>query len=257
MEKVQFVKWYFQGCSSREISDNFAAAYPDRPIPSKTTVLSVVERFESTGCVDVKHTKVSRNKTALTEENTEIVVAAISINPRVSLRDLSSEFNISKDSCHRALQSEGYKSYKIKKVQHVHDGDEFRRMEFCQQWMERMNANPRLKSRILFTDECSVNLEGYINKQNDRMWAINNPHETHDHYHQVRKKVNVWVGILGSHILGPHFLEGNLNGNGYLLFLQNVVIPELNQLHLNYHVLFMHDGCPAHGTNEVGLLVLL
>lgn len=42
-------------------------------------------------------------------------------------------------------------------------------------------ADPRLKSRILFTDECSVHLQGLIYKQNDQMWAVENPHQTHDH----------------------------------------------------------------------------
>lgn len=45
-----------------------------------------------------------------------------------------------------------------------------------------MIANPRIKSRILFTDECSVHLQGLINKQNDRRkWAVENSHKTYDH----------------------------------------------------------------------------
>lgn len=42
-------------------------------------------------------------------------------------------------------------------------------------------ADPRLKSRTLFMDECSVNLQGLINKQNDQMRAVENPRQTHDH----------------------------------------------------------------------------
>lgn len=131
---------------------------------------------------------MSRPNATLTEENEEIVCAAVEINPKVSLRDLSAELNISKTSSHRALWSERYKPYKYKKVQHLHDGDDFRRMEFWQIWIEKINSNQRTKPRILFTDECSVNLLGFINKQNDRIWATVKPHQTHDHYHQIRKK---------------------------------------------------------------------
>lgn len=108
-----------------------------------------------------------------------------------------------------------------------------------------------MKSRILFTDECTFFVDGFLNNQNYRMWATHNPRATWDRYCQVREKVNVWCGILGTHILGPFFFDGNLNGKSYLQFLQNVVMPALYALELNYNVMFMHDGCPAHSTVPV------
>lgn len=42
-------------------------------------------------------------------------------------------------------------------------------------------ADPILKSRILFTDECSVHFQGLIYKQNDQMTAVENPQQTHAH----------------------------------------------------------------------------
>lgn len=44
-----------------------------------------------------------------------------------------------------------------------------------------MIAKARIRSRILFTDECSVHLQSLINKQNDRKWAVENSHKTYDH----------------------------------------------------------------------------
>jgi hypothetical protein len=38
---------------------------------------------------------------------------------------------------------------------------------------------------------------------------------------QVRWSINVWGGIIGEHVLGPHFFEGHLNGQMYLEFLRN------------------------------------
>lgn len=88
----------------------FADAYfTDRcTIPRKTTVLSVAERFKTKGCDDVRHDNTSRTKTVLTEENKEIVCAAVEVNPKVSPREMSSEINVSKNSRHRALQRERY-----------------------------------------------------------------------------------------------------------------------------------------------------
>ncbi|KAJ8954565.1 hypothetical protein NQ318_000800 [Aromia moschata] len=41
---------------------------------------------------------------------------------------------------------------------------------------------------------------------------------------QNLEKGNVWVGIIGENIIGPFFIEGNLNGETYLALLQNTVM---------------------------------
>lgn len=71
--------------------------------------------------------------------------------------------------------------------------------------------------------------------------------------HQQRWSLNVWGGILGEHHLGPYFIEGHLNGNGYLRFLrddldelmENVPLAALRQM------VFQHDGAPAHYSRVV------
>ncbi|KAJ8944389.1 hypothetical protein NQ318_017709, partial [Aromia moschata] len=40
---------------------------------------------------------------------------------------------------------------------------------------------------------------------------------------QNPEKVNVWAGIIGQNIIGPFFIDGNLNGETYLALLQNNV----------------------------------
>ncbi|KAJ8915595.1 hypothetical protein NQ315_012480 [Exocentrus adspersus] len=75
--------------------------------------------------------------------------------------------------------------------------------------------------------------------------------------HQHRFKVNVWAGICGEYVIGPHFFEGNLTGNGYLQFLQN------DLLQLQRHIppddlncqWFQHDGAPAHFTLAVRFFI--
>lgn len=250
-EKVNFVSWYFQGLSSREISDNFAVFYPNRPIPSKSTVSRIVDQFKSTGCVNSEHTKRVRTHTVSNDENKEIICASIEANPSNSVRGMANELGINRETCRRVLKSEGYKCFKLKNVQKLHDGDSFRRMEFCETWIDKINRNPRLKNKILFTDECTFYLEGFVNKQNDRFWAKENPNQVHERHHQVRHKVNVWCGIAGSRIIGPYFFGHNINGNNYLEFLQRTVVPAIDALELPHPLIFMHDGCPAHGSAEV------
>lgn len=67
-EKVLFVTSYFQGMTGRNDQESFSAVYPGRPIPSKSTILSVVEAYKSTGCVNSIHNKKIRPSTVEIEE---------------------------------------------------------------------------------------------------------------------------------------------------------------------------------------------
>ncbi|KAJ8915349.1 hypothetical protein NQ315_008236 [Exocentrus adspersus] len=105
-------------------------------------------------------------------------------------------------------------------------------------------------SPVLFTDESSFANTGRENRHNYHHYADQNPRLMREDDHQHRFKVNVWAGICGEYVIGPHFLEGNLTGNGYLQFLQN------DLLQLQRHIppadlnsqWFQHDGAPAHST---------
>ena len=58
---------------------------------------------------------------------------------------------------------------------------------------------------------------------------------------------------MGGKIIGPHFIDGNLNDAMYAVFLRNV-LPMLLQdvsLHDRMAMYFQHDGCPAHSSRAV------
>ncbi|KAJ8935781.1 hypothetical protein NQ318_018408, partial [Aromia moschata] len=57
-----------------------------------------------------------------------------------------------------------------------------------------------------------------------------NPHWMMEANTQYPEKVNVWVGIINSQIIGPYFFDGTLTGARYLDFLQNFLVPELRML---------------------------
>ncbi|KAJ8947594.1 hypothetical protein NQ318_010106, partial [Aromia moschata] len=44
---------------------------------------------------------------------------------------------------------------------------------------------------------------------------------------QNHEKVNVWAGIIEENIIGPFFIDDNLNGENYLALLQNNVVPTM------------------------------
>ncbi|KAJ8942110.1 hypothetical protein NQ318_000705 [Aromia moschata] len=48
---------------------------------------------------------------------------------------------------------------------------------------------------------------------------------------QNPEKVNIWAGTIGENIIGPFFIDGNLNGETYLALLQNNVVPTMANLY--------------------------
>lgn len=93
------------------------------------------------------------------------------------------------------------------------------------------------------------------NNSNDnscnRYWCTENPNEYRQDHTQRPQKLNVWAGILGSQIIGPFFINGNLNGARYLELLQTEIVPAIRNAAKAQNfdmmdVYFQQDGAPAH-----------
>jgi transposase len=250
-ERFELVTAFIKGMSSREISQNFAAAYPDRPIPSKTIIIKWYNAFRITGCLNLGHKKRKRNSNVVTEDLTMNLCLAVEEEDTTTLSNLAEEFHASRSSCFKALKIEKFKSYRIKNVQKLLPRDYFPRMEFCEFWMEKINEDRNILNKILFSDESSFTLNGKINKQNRRVWARENPYRRQEKHTQYRQKVNVWVGIIGNNLVGPFFIDGNLNQQKYLDLLQMEVGPQLDALRGSGEIIFQHDGAPAHSAANV------
>ena len=114
-------------------------------------------------------------------------------------------------------------------------------------------ATPQHKSdntfseRIVFSDEATFHLSGKVNKQNVRIWGLQNPHA---HIEHVRDspKVNVFCAISRSSVYGPYFFDGNtVNGQQYLALLQKWLFPRLHE----DNFIFQQDGAPPHRSRQV------
>ena len=68
------------------------------------------------------------------------------------------------------------------------------RVEFSRQITERIENDPDLLENLIFTDEAHVELSVYMNKQNWRFWAFENPH-MHIEKPKKSQRVTVLCGI--------------------------------------------------------------
>lgn len=116
-----------------------------------------------------------------------------------------------------------------------------------------LTENPTFMKKVMFTDEAGFTNTRMINRQNVRKWTPQNTHWHREVPYQNPWRVNVWAGILGNHLVGPYFFEGNLTSERYAHLLENVLPGLLENIPLatRQEMWFQHDGAPAHTANAI------
>ena len=116
----------------------------------------------------------------------------------------------------------------------------------------KCNEDRAFVKNIIFTDEATLTLNNEPNLQNCRIWARENPRNVLHTRTQYPQKINVWVGLLGHHIIGPFFLQENLTGGRFLQLLQEEIAPAVTEVtREDQEIWFQMDGCPAHNSHSV------
>ncbi|GFW98687.1 uncharacterized protein TNCV_2758651 [Trichonephila clavipes] len=117
-------------------------------------------------------------------------------------------------------------------------------------YFENNGSVRNFHKRILFSDEAHFWLNGYVNKQNCRIWSEANAQvyvETPLH----PEKLTVWCALWAGGIIGPYFFKNDeghnvtVNGDRYRAMITNFFIPELNN-HDVQELRFQQDGATCH-----------
>ncbi|GFW50613.1 transposable element Tc3 transposase [Trichonephila clavipes] len=132
----------------------------------------------------------------------------------------------------------------------IHQNDHQARRRFVEWAQNEIAVVPNFHKRILFSDEAHFWLNGYVNKQNCRIWSEANPQvyvETPLH----PEKLTVWCALWAGGIIGPYFFKNDegrnvtVNGDRYRAMITNFFIPELNN-HDVQELWFQQDGATCH-----------
>ncbi|GFY16744.1 putative DD41D transposase [Trichonephila clavipes] len=124
------------------------------------------------------------------------------------------------------------------------------RRRFVEWAQNEIAVVPDFHKRILFSDEAHFWLNGYVNKQNCRIWSEANPQvyvETPLH----PEELTVWCALWAGGIIGPYFFKNDeghnvtVNGDRYRSMITNFFIPELNN-HDVQELWFQQDGATCH-----------
>ncbi|GFX48314.1 uncharacterized protein TNCV_4613131 [Trichonephila clavipes] len=109
---------------------------------------------------------------------------------------------------------------------------------------------PDFHKRILFSDEAHFWFNGYVNKQNCRIWREANP-QVYVETPLPPEKLTVWCALWAGGIIGPYFFKNDeghnvtVNGDRYRAMITNFFIPELNN-HDVEELWFQQDGATCH-----------
>lgn len=250
-QRKNIIKWYHQGHSLRNITNLFHGRYLSRP--STETVSRIIKHFESHGCITPRRHKRQRAQLRNNDVRNLLICAAVEQNSTATSAAIAEELSTSATTVRRVLKINHYTSYKFKKANEIFPEDTEKRLQFCQEMIDRQNDDPEFFEKILFTDESTFALRRCNNSSLNRYWSTKNLHKTYVAGTQYPQKLNVWVGLLGNHIIGPFFIDGNLNSNRYLNLLQNQIVPAISNLPdiAIGEIWLQQDGCPAHNAVPV------
>ncbi|GFV54818.1 hypothetical protein TNCV_3683431 [Trichonephila clavipes] len=132
----------------------------------------------------------------------------------------------------------------------IHQNDHQATRRFVEWAQNEIAVVPDFHKRILFSDDAHFWLNGYVNKQNCRIWSEANPQvyvETPSH----PEKLTVWCALWAGGIIGPYFFKNDeghnvtVNGDRYRAMITNFFIPELNN-HDVQELWFQQDGATCH-----------
>ena len=130
-------------------------------------------------CFGFKKKNRGRIPTARTPEYIDKVRMAIVKGPKGSVRRHSAAIGLSERSLRRIVEKElNFHPYKIAIVQELNDHDMANRRISSEQLLEMLNDDGVINA-LLMTDEAHFHMSGYVNKQNYRYWALENPQELH------------------------------------------------------------------------------
>ncbi|GFS83218.1 uncharacterized protein TNCV_599821 [Trichonephila clavipes] len=131
----------------------------------------------------------------------------------------------------------------------IHQNDHQARRRFVEWAQNEIAVVPDFHKRILFSDEAHFWLNGYVNKQNCRIWSEANP-QVYVKTPLHPEKLTAWCALSAGGIIGPYFKndEGHnvtVNGDRYRAMITNFFIPELNN-HDVQELWFQQDGATCH-----------
>lgn len=171
--------------------------------PGNKSIQKWVAKFRNFGTV-VKTKPPGRGRTVRSEANIQRLSASTLQSPKRSTRRRSQALNISRTTLRRIMKEDlGLYPYRLSIHQKLSSCDRERRVAMAE-WFEH---NPRVFSKLWFSDEAHFWLNGYVNTHNAVHWGKEPPDEVLCRPLHC-EKVTAWLAMRhGGGTIGPFFFE--------------------------------------------------
>lgn len=237
--------------SATRAAEHYGTLYPERRQPDIRMFKRLDENLKQYGSFVKLKRDIPVNEQK--EEREDMIATSVTENPEISTREIEDLLTIPKTTVSKILRKNKYYPYKRRVAHGLRATDYPRREAFCRWYLEKCEADVNFSKKVLWTDESYFGSNGWFNRNNCHYWAQENPQNIVPRNNQGRFGCNVWCGIIGNRLLGPIFLEGNLNADSYSVFLTEQLENLLDDLPLVIHrdIWYQHDGAPAHNARRV------
>jgi hypothetical protein len=250
-QRFQIVEIYFEKNKSvREVYRALRPFYGEHNRPSEQAIRAVIDRF-CTNFTLLDSKPSTRQRNVRTEENIAAVARSVEEDAEMSIRRRSQLVGLCPSTTWKILRKDlGLRAYKIQLVQELKPNDHRLRRIFADWAHLKLAEDEHFYRRIVFSDEAHFWLNGYVNKQNCRIWSEDNPQAVNESpLHPL--KLTVWCGLHAGGIIGPYFFRNEegaavtVNGERYRAMLTEFLFPEINQLNID-DIWFQQDGATCH-----------
>lgn len=239
----------------RKIRDHFGV----HKRPSRPTIENLIKKFERTFSLKDERDLI-RHRPKRSVENIAAVRDSVAARPSTSIRHRCQELNIHRSTLQRILKKDLHlHAYKIQLTQQLQPNDHRQRRNFTNWIFEQLQTDDEFHNKIIFSDEAHFHLNGFVNKQNSRIWGDENPYVIQK-LPLHPQKVIVWCAMWAGGIIGPYFFENDegaavtVDGNRYRAMLTDFFWQELDGIDIN-KMWFQQDGATCHTARETMTLL--
>ena len=120
--------------------------------------------------------------------------------------------------------------------------------------LEQLEVYANFGKKIIFSDEAHFWLNGFVNKQNCRIWGENNPQQIQQ-LPMHPEKLTVWCGLWSAGIIGPFFFKNDagatvtVNGIRCRAMINQFLFLKINDIDAD-DICFQQDGAKCHTANQ-------
>jgi len=251
-ERRELIELYIE--NGRNITTTirrWGQAHRGQPKPAYHTVKRLVEKFEAQGRLEDDRASISgRASTSRTPELIEQASQIVESDPRISVRNLARAIGVGKSSAHTILREDLQKfPYKIQEGQELKTNHIEGRLRAASEICELIDRKLLDPMKVISSDEAHFHLCGYVNKQNNRIWASERPSQIQQRpLHPVY--TTVWAAVTSEGIVDVQFIRNQkVNAALYGRILEDF-IRKMDEKGITSTHWFQQDGARAHTTKD-------